>query len=164
MAIQDFGVTAAAISANHFPSLTFSTASQPTAVTVLEKIKDAAADLAGRLSIEGLSAATLDDDDENPTYPNAYRWCARYIRLHAAIGTLQASATADPEVLKAWREELREMRRSLDDYGHVALGDAPAPTTSGNGPYTHIDRHSLETSDSNDVSSVLPTFRKDDLL
>lgn len=164
MPVQTFGVTPSAVRAHHFPQLTpFSTASKPTEATVQEKIQDGGAELAGRLSIEGISADTLADGG-GTTYPNAYRWCARYVRLYAAIGALQAGATADPEVAKAWRDELREMQQHLDTYGSSALGDAPAPSSDGNGPITFIERHNLDIDSSEDMSSLVPAFHMDDEL
>lgn len=161
MAIATFGVTYTTLAAHHFPALTPSTASKPTAATMTEKVKDGAADLAGRLAQKGITAANISEDD----HPNAYQWASKYVRLYAAIGALQAGATADPEVVKAWRAELKDMQEALAEHGYLALGgDLSAPSEAAEGVLTHISNHDLDVGDETDISDVIPTFRRSDQL
>jgi hypothetical protein len=163
MSIRTFGVTHTIVRGRYFPQLgAFTQNSNPSLTRVTEAISDAAADLAGKLAMEGLDAGALEDGILS--YPNAYAWCAKTIRLATAIELLPVMSHQDPEVVKAWRVELKDRYKALDDFGYVALGDAPAPSTPSNGPITHINRNDLELSDSDDMSSVIPTFRRDDVL
>lgn len=162
MSIRVFGVTAATLRLHMFPQVQpFTANTRPTDTIVLEKVKDGAADLAGRLLREGVAAATVED---SVTYPNAYQWCSKYIRLYAAIGVLQGMVTQDPEVLKAWRADLAQMREDLDELGYQVLGDAPAPETDANGPLTHVEHLGLETPEDDEASDVRPMFRRSDVL
>lgn len=163
MAIATFGVTYTTVHDYHFPqTANFSTASKPTATTVTGLVEDGAAELAGKMRAEGLAPSTIDGAEA--TYPEAYRIAARYVRLHAAIACLRAGATADPEVARAWKKELEELRTAIEERGYLAFGDAPAPAQNANGPRTYIAELGLDTGDDADASSAIPTFRKDDLL
>lgn len=160
MPITLFGITATKVRDHHFPQIgAFSTATKPTATAVGEMIDEAAADLAGALSQQGLSAADLTQN----AYPAAYAWCAKTVRLAAAIAVMRGSSTANPEVAKAWEKELRERYKELEDKGYLALGDAPAPAADeANFVITHLGRHGLDTGDEDNISELEPVFRRDD--
>lgn len=161
MALETFGVAPQDVSARHFPHLTFSATSRPAESAVESFIEDAAADLAGALVKEGLSPATLGAD---PTSA-AYVWCATTVRMAAALEVMRGMTGQDPAVVQAWERKVERRLKDLDAYGAAALGISGSDsTTEANGPRTHIDAFSLETSASTDVSSALPTFRKDDSL
>lgn len=163
MAIQTFGVTAAKVRAHHFPQISeFSANSNPTSSTVGEMIEEAAAELAGALRREGLSATTLAEDDGSAN-PEAYAWCAATIRLGAAARTIQSMTGQDPEVAKAWEKRYRDRLKALDGGGAEVLGDAGLPVQASNGPRTHITSLGLEVPD-DEPSELGPTFRIDDQL
>lgn len=162
MAIKTFGVLYGDVHSDYYPQQQggFSTTSRPKATTVSRFISNAAADLAGKLAQEGLSATTLDDGS-GTLYPNAYAWCAQTIRLAAAIAVFPSLSGMSSDLLKAWKAELAKRYEDLDKYGNVALGDAPAPTLSGNGPSDHVSAHALDTGDEDDISEAEKWFRRD---
>lgn len=161
MAITVFGVTGAKVAAHHFPQISaFSTASKPTLATVGEMIDDSGARLGGALRAEGVTPSSITSAD----YPEAYAWCAETVRLGAALSALMAMTGQSPEVAKAWEKKLEARYEDLNDRGHLALGDAPAPTEGSNGPRSHISNHSLDTGDASDISDAIPRFRRDDAL
>lgn len=162
MAVSTFGVTYSAVKNHHFPQLggDFSTTTKPTATTVGEMIDAEAADLEGALLAKDLVASTLDDD----TASAAYKWCAETIRLGAAVRALQAMLTADPEVVKAWQAKLNARYKKLEDKGGIVLGIAEDASDLSSGPRSHITTHSLDTGDDQDISDVVPVFRRNDPL
>lgn len=161
MAIEDFGVTHQDVSSRHFPQLTFSATSNPTATAVDGFIEDSAADLAGALVKEGMNPSALAADIPSA----AYVWCATTIRMAAALEVMRGMTGQDPAVVQAWERKVDRRLKDLDAYGAAALGISDSSsTTDANGPRTHIDAFGLTTSASIDVSSALPTFRKDDAL
>ncbi len=162
MAILVYGVTAAKLRAHHFPQQAgeFSTTTKPTAITVGETIDDAGADLAGKLRAKGIDPAAI----VSASTPEAYAWCARTVRLAAAIETLGAMTGQDPAVGKKWATELRARLDDLDARGYLALGDAAAPAQQANGPRWHGATYELSTGDVADVSTLVPRFRRDDQL
>lgn len=162
MALQTFGVTYATLRQHKFPQIgEFTANSNPPQARVTEAIQAASARLGAALIREGVTPSVIDNVTD---YPNAYHWCAETIRLLAAVAVYPAMTQQDPEVLKAWREEVKERLKELDEYGYQTLVDAPAPSTPSNGPLTHINVNDLEISDSDDMSDAVPTFRKSDLL
>lgn len=163
MAVPVFGLTHTDVRSAYFPSLAaFGASTKPTSTEVGNFIERASADLFGRLVVEGVTPATISTD-AGVTYPAAYEWSQDYILLGAAIRTITAQAGAGA-VPKAWREELDSMRTRLDDFGYLALGDAPAPSVQSEGPRSHGLEHSLDTGDVDDMSDLIPPFRKSDLL
>jgi hypothetical protein len=160
MAITTFGVTPNSLRDHHFPRAAFSAQSSPTATTVGSAIDSAAAELAGYLSSEGVTPSSITAG----AYPAAFAWCAETVRLGAAYRTAQSGTATDPEVAKAWREEYQARLKRLEDYGASALGDAPAPAESSNGPRTHIDHLGLDTGSELDASDAIPVFRRSDSL
>lgn len=163
--IPIFGVAHGDVRKHHFPQLPgeFSDNSNPTDDTVTEMIEVEGAILSGRLSAEGGSATSINDDG-GVDYPAAYSWCADLVRLGAAIRAFRAMTGQDPNVVKAWKEEYEQRYKDLSEKGLVVLGDAPLPAQSANGPRTHINEHSLDTGSEEDMSDVIPNFRRNDML
>lgn len=161
MAITTFGVTAADVQSTYFPQLgAFTAASNPTALSVARYVNEEAATLMGALAQEGLAAAALVE----ATYPAAFMWCAETVRLGVACKAYSVMSQRNPEILKDWRAELKARYKRLDEYGYIALGDAPAPAEEANGPRTHIGELNLTTAEDDLSSDAVPSFRKSDLL
>ena len=163
MSVPVFGITQTQIRDHYFPSLSaFSTSTIPTTATVLEMVSSAAAVIGGRMARRGLAPAAFSAD-AGATYPLAYAWVQRYIRLHAAIAAYQAMAGGGA-VPEAWKNELAGMEKEFEDLGLDALGDAPSPSLDSDGPRSHIGTHGLDTGDDLDRSDAVPRFRKGDAL
>lgn len=163
MAVPIFAITQTQVHDHYFPSLAaFGTGTVPTTATVLEMINSAAAVIGGRLARRGLPPATVSAD-AGATYPLAYAWVQRYIRLHSAIAAYQAMAGGGT-VPENWKLEIAGMERELEDLGLDCLGDAPAPAQDSDGPRTHIQNHGLDTGDDLDISDAIPPFRMGDKL
>lgn len=164
MSIPIYGVTAAKVRSHHFPQLSggFSVNSNPTAATVTEMVDDAGADLAGKLAAKGVTAATIHNAPV--TYPIAYAWCAKTVRLAAAIEVFASMSGQDPAIRQAWKKELKARLDDLNERGYLALGDAPSPTQPANGPRSYVATLGLDTGDTADDSAAVPRFRRDDKL
>lgn len=163
MSLNTFGVTAASLRSTQFPHWgDFSTLSQLTSADVGTIIDEEAADLAGRLYAENVVAA----DITTPANQVAYLWCAKTLRLMAAVRVLRTAAQADPELAKAYRVELDARLELLAAQGATALGDdsLSTGTSDPDGPTSHISRYSLETDSADDMSDTIPALRKDDKL
>lgn len=161
MAVIVFGVTYTTVRNHHFPQLSdFSASSNPTSTTVTEMVAAAGAELAGYLVAEGLTPSSLDDD----TGTDAYAWCAETVRIGAAFRAARAMTSQDPEVVRAWEDDYRERLKRLDELGATALGSSASGGEEPNGPRTHIDHHDLDTGDTDDISDVIPRFRRSDML
>lgn len=160
MALALFGITHSDVRAHFFPSrAAFDGSSKPTSTAVGQMIDAAAAELAGRLAAQSVTASELDSSGE----PNAYAWCQDYVRLGAAIRVMEAMAGAGA-VPKFWRDELTAKQTALEKYGSVILGDAPTPSEPSQGPRSHIGNHDLDTGDEDLISDVVPRFRRSDAL
>ncbi len=161
MAIAVFGVTAAKLKAHHFPQLAeFSANSNPTSTTVGEMIEASAVDLAGRLRAEGLTPSAIDA----ATTSESYAWSADAVRLGAAVRAIAGMTGQDPAVRQAWERDLQRKWDDLTSRGYLALGDATAPAELADGPRSHISNHSLDVGDEQDISDVIPVFRRNDHL
>jgi hypothetical protein len=161
MAIATFGVTYSTVRAHHFPQIAdFSANSNPTSTTVTQMVSASAAELGGKLRAEGLTPSSLESDASS----EAYAWCAETVRLGAAIRAIKAMTGQDPAVCQAWERVLKERFDTLASLGHLALGDASAPSEQADGPRSHISNHSLDTGDTDDISDVIPVFRRSDAL
>lgn len=159
MALAKFGVTATKVHDAYFALLAnFSTNSRPTDTAVGEFIDEEAADLAGKLKKKNVTASVIDAAQN--TYPNAYAWCQKTLKLASAIRCFSAITATAPDVVKKWQKELDTRYEELDESGFAALGDAPAPAASATGPRSHIIEHDLDTGDASDMSDVIPTFRR----
>lgn len=161
MPVSIFSIEHADISAHYFPSRTaFGAGTKPTATAVGEMIDAEAARLAGALAVKGMSASTISTD-AGTTYPAAYEWCRDTIRLGAAIRVLFAVSGAGP-VYAAWKKDLEARYQLVLDFGHSALGDAPAPSQLS--PRSHVSEHGLDRGDLDLLSDVIPAFRKNDVM
>ncbi len=156
-----FGVTAESVRVAYFPHLdSFTANSIPSAVQMADFVTKSAAVLDGKLQQEALTASSITD-----TESSAYVWCADTIQLATAVRAIRSMTGQDPKVAGVWAQELRDRYRDLDDNGYLALGaGVNAPAQEAEGPSTHIDEYALEPDDPTDMSSILPPFRKDDLL
>jgi hypothetical protein len=160
--VNVFGVTHDTVRRHHFPGIqSFSLGSAPTSTTVTEKIGSAAADLAGKLTLKGIDAATIID-----TASAAYAWCAETLRIATAVKLLQIISGVDADLAKAWKSELKDRYELLAEQGVDAMGGGASTTDLGgpDGPNTHISELSLDTGDDGLASDVIPPFRKDDQL
>lgn len=163
MALSLFGATAAVLASDYFPhSGGFNTATKPTEAAVGRAIDRSAAELAGKLAAQGVTAATISGAPS--TYPAAYAWCAETVLLGTAVRVSQAMLQADPEQAKAWAAQLKARFEALEEEGSDALGDAPAGDDSASGVSTHISANGLETDDADDMSDCVPRFRRSDEL
>lgn len=162
MALPVFGVTATTLREHMFPHWgAFSANSSPTSTTVGDIIAEEAGDLAARLYRENVSAASITDAASAP-----YLWCAKTLRLMAAIRTMRASTQQQPELVTRWMEELDARLKLLSEDGATALGDASlqSGTSDPDGPTSHISVYSLEVDDPDDMSTTVPRLRRDDAL
>jgi hypothetical protein len=160
VSVYIFGVTYTTVHDHYFPSRTdFSGSTKPTSTVVADMVNAAGADLTGRLTAAGVSAAGLTSS--TAAY---YYWCADYVRLATAIRVMEAMAGAGA-VPEFWRNELNLKRYDLSTNGAAALGDATAPSDGGGaGPRSHVTAHSLDTGDEADISDAVPRFRRSDQL
>lgn len=162
MAASTFGVTADAVRRHHFPAFdSFSTSSNPTAVTVGEVVSEEAARLAGWLALEEIDASAITDVNSS-----AYLQCARVLKLMTAAKLVGSMSGLDPELVKAWRAEINEWKKGLDEGGAAFLGDGATATglSDADGPTTHISEYSLTQDSAELMSTVVPRLRRDDAL
>lgn len=161
MAISDFGVTADAVKRHHFPNFNaFSTASNPTSTTVDEAIQDAAAELGGKLRLANIDPADIDADSTT----EAFHWCAVTVRLDVALRIYRAVTSQEPP--KAWEADLEARLKALADGGATVLGAGATEMSSPDpeGPFTHINEHSLDVADPTTMSDATPPLKKGDEL
>lgn len=158
MSLATFSVTYTKVRAHYFPQLAnFSATSQPTSDTVTEMVQDSAAELAGKLSAEGIEASGIDATAN----PQGFQWCAETVRLGAAIRALKAMTGQDPKVAESWQKRLDERFEALDEWGAETLGDVSV--ASAGSILTHISNHSLDTTlDGDEPSNSIPSLRGDD--
>lgn len=162
MAIQTFSVTYTTVRDHHFAQLPdFSNTSNPAAATVTTMIQAAASSLGGALRAQDVTPATVNNSS---TYPESHAWCADVIRHDAAVRVARVMTGHNPDVVKAWEAHVKAQYKALAEHGYLALGDAPAPAENATGPRTHIDRNSLTTTASADMSDAEPAFRKSDVM
>lgn len=164
MTIYAFGVTPVTVRGECFPAIgAFTTNSNPTAAVVTSIINQKAAELGGLLASEGVSAATVHGlgAEQIP-----YLWCQETLTLMVAVRLLQIITSNNPKLAEAWANTLSARLKDLADRGAIALGDASLDTgtSPANGPTTHITHFSLSLPSNDDLSSLDPPFRKDDLL
>lgn len=162
MSVSTFGVTANGVRAHLFPQWgDFSVKSSPTLATAGEIVQEAAGELAARLYEENVDAAAITD-----AASAAYLWCARTLRLMAALRIMQAATQRDPELAKAYAAELAARFKKLDESGATALGDESLATGTSDpdGPTSHVTVFGLTTDAAADMSDAVPFLRKDDRL
>ena len=162
MTANTFSVTADAVRRHHFPAFdAFGPASSPTEVTVGEVIDEEAARLAGWLALENVDAAGITDSTSS-----AWLQCARIVKLLTAIRLVGAMTGLDPELVRAWRFEVDEWKKGLDEGGTAFLGDGAEASGSSDpdGPTTHIGEFGLTQDSADEMSTVVPRLRRDDAL
>ncbi len=162
MTVSTFGVTALIVRADYLPQINeFTTDSNPTLASVNRFIDQKAGVLEAKLLQESIvaSAITIATDA-------AYLWCQATLTLMVAIRAGEVAYQQNPDILKAWREELNERFNELAARGYLALGGGvAAPAEQPNGPTTFIDNLGIDTSENDaNPSSVTFPFRKDDQL
>lgn len=160
--VNAFGLTVASVRAHMFPHWgDFSNNSNPTTTTVGEIITEEAGDLASRLYREAVAASSITDSTSAP-----YLWCAKTLRLMVALRILRASTQQEPELNRAWVDELKLRLELLAADGATALGDASLQTGASDpdGPTSHISVYGLTTDDADDMSTTAPRLRRDDAL
>lgn len=163
MALTVFGVTYTNVRTDMFPQWgAFDANSSPTSTTVTTFINEEAADLAGRLYAEGVSATAV----ELLVGGVAYTWCAKTLKLMAARRIFAVATQGDPELRKAYGVELDARLALLDEKGATALGDESLDTgdSPADGPTTHINQFNLTTLSASDMSSAAPKLKADDQL
>ncbi len=158
--MQTFSVTTGMVRAHYFPTLAdFDTSTTPLAATVTEMIAAESAEMIGRLAAAGVVADNLSA----ATTPASFAWCQDTVRLGAAIRAAKAMVGFSGAV-EDWEKALAARYELLTTKGYVILGDAPTPADNPNGPVSHISNHHLDTGDEDLISSVIPKFRRDDML
>lgn len=163
MALSLFGVTAATLRSTRFPHwAAFSARSSFTDAEVGAIINEEAADLAGRLYAENITASAIT----TPANEVAYTWCAKTLHLMAAVRILRDVTASEPDLAKVYREELTTRLKLLSEQGATALGDSSLNTGDSNpdGPTSHVSFYGLTTDDGADMSDTVPALRKDDAL
>jgi hypothetical protein len=72
----------------------------------------------------------------------------------------------DPELVKAWRAEINEWKKGLDEGGAAFLGDGATSsgTSDPDGPTSHISEYQLTQDTADKMSTVVPRLRRDDAL
>lgn len=156
-----FGVTAATLQSSYFTHTgAFSANSKPTAAQVAIDITEAGAELAGMLLIKGVAPADLDENG------NGWNWCAKTLKLMAAIEVARNMTGQDPAVVIAWEKQLEKRLAALEEGGGLALGeDLGSEDEPPQGPTHHIDTLDLDVGDeAADASDVIPRFRRSDAL
>jgi hypothetical protein len=135
MALERFGVTPTQVRNHHLPGVAnFSASSNPSAATVQEMIDAEAAELAGKLKVEGLSASAISAVDN----PAAYAWCADTIRLGAAVRAMRAMVGQNPAVVQALVVEVNARYDELDREGLGLLADVTVPLDEANAVRSHL--------------------------
>lgn len=162
MTASTFGVSAESVRRHHFPAFdAFSTTSNPTSATVGEVVAEEAARLAGWLALEEIDAASITDATSS-----AYLQCARIVRLLTATRLVGSMTGLDPELVRAWRADIAEWRKGLEDGGASFLGDGAASSglSDPDGPTSHITEFGLTQDSADNMSTVVPRLRRDDAL
>jgi len=140
----------------------FSVNSSPTLVIVTECILEEAGELAAKLYGEGVNAGAITD-----AASAAYLWCAKTLRLMAALRILRAATQQEPALATAYAAELAKRLKDLADNGSTALGDSALDSgeSPADGPTTHLNQFGIEVSTSDDMSSARTgTLRRGDAL
>lgn len=163
MAVTTFGVTAATVRSNRFPHLagSYGTDTAPSSTAVATFINRAAARLEGKLLLESITASAISD-----TASAAYYWCQETLELMVAIRIAEVATGSDNGLLQVWRNEVEARFKELDVGGVAALGAGATSTSSSDpdGPTSHVSEYSLEVDEADNMSTVVPRLRRDDLL
>jgi hypothetical protein len=159
MASNLFGITAAGVRSHHFAQQdAFSSTGQPTVATITEAISEEAAVMAGKLALELIDAESIEDDSD------AYKACARILRMQCAVRIALDMLRMDSELVRSWQATVAAWYADLEVGGAPFLGDGA--TTTGDeepdGPTWHGTE--LEQDSTDDMSSTIPLLRKGDRL
>lgn len=162
VAPNTFGVTAEMVRADFLPhSTTLSATTVPTASAVARSISQSAGYLQSLLDDKNVDTASISDST-----CAAYLWCQAFIELRVAVRLIRTMSGQDPELTRAWVDELAALEHCIETQGVAALG--PGASASGTseamGPTDHISEYSLDVGDTSMASSVEPYLRRDDLL
>lgn len=161
MALNLFGLAPSDVRAHHFPMWSaLSTTSSPTLATVTQKLDEAAAEVAGRLNKEAIDASDIEADSP------AYLKCRKAVRIECALELAKSASGIDGDLVKSWRTWLDAFYEELAESGATGLGGGATSTSSSDpdGPTSHISEYSLTTDEADDMSSAVPSLRKDDRL
>lgn len=168
MGVNLFGLTANSVRAHMFPQLSdFDANSSPTLTIAAECVEEEAGELAAKLYTEGVTASAIVSTlDANSLHSAAWLWCVRTLRLMVALQLLKRMSQQFPELAKAYQTELDVRLKDLAATGATALGDEALDTgdSPADGPTTHLNQYSLTVDDADDMSSAVPSLRKDDAL
>lgn len=163
MALPVFGVTYSTLRSLRFPHWNaFSARSSFTDTDVTGIIQEEAADLAGRLYAENVTASAITE----AANPVAWLWCAKTLHLMAAVRILRDVTTSEPALAQSYGRELDARLKLLGEQGATALGDESLSTGTSDpdGPTSHISQFSLEVDSAENMSTTVPRLRRDDQL
>lgn len=163
MALTVFGVTYSTVRSTRFPSWnSFSARSAFTDTEVAALINEEAADLAGKLYAENITASSIT----TPANEVGYTWCAKTLALMVAVRILRDVSASDPALAQAYQRELDTRFKLLASQGATALGDSSLSTgdSDPDGPTSHVSEFGLTTDDPADMSDTVPALRKGDKL
>ena len=159
MSTSTFGITAASVRSHHFPNAeAWTTGSRPTSTAVGEAIDEEAAQMAAALSMEKVDASAIVANTV------AYNSCRRVLRMQVAVRVMREMLGQDSALATAWSALVAEWYAGLAKGGASFLGDSSlaSGTSDPDGPTWHGSE--LEQDDVADMSSVIPSLRKDDRL
>lgn len=162
MATNLYGVTADSVRRHHFPNAdAFVTSSRPSLATVTEAVQEEAAVLTGALAGEAIDASTITD-----VTSSAYLSCRKTLRVMVALRIAQDMNGLEPNIVAAWKKQVRDWMEGLDIGGATFLGDGATSTTLSepDGPTDFISELALDTGDDSEASSVAPVLRRSDEL
>lgn len=162
-ALNTFSVTAETVMADCFPtSNPLDDLSRPTEETCERWIEQAASDLAGRLLGADISPDSIEAESI------AESWCANIVTLMVGIRLARVLTGMNGDATKAWADEVKDALERLRTQGAAALGDTGLVPDAGdspsNGPTSHISKNQLEQDTAENMSSVVPQFRRSDIL
>lgn len=162
MAVQTFGVTASAVRKKHLPMMQdFSTSSAPTLADVGDYINEGAGELEGKLARKGIAAASVALSGITTA---GYLWCAKYVRMYAAVEAIANGAACEPEAAKRLSKKLDGLRTDLEDGGAEVLGEGASSSSiaTAEGLVTTQDVLGLDVGSTSAASDLVPPFRKRD--
>lgn len=162
MATNLYGVTADSVRRHHFPNAdAWAASSRPSLATVTEAVQEEAAVLTGALAGEAIDASTITDATSS-----AYLSCRKTLRMMVALRIAQDMNGLEPNVVVAWKKQVKDWLDGLDEGGSLFLGDGATSsgTSEPDGPTDFISELGLEVGADEDASSVVPQLRRDDSL
>lgn len=163
MTINTFGIDVASVFQDHFPTWDApSASSSPNSTRVDEWISQESAVIAGHL----LNADV--NPDEIDASSAAYYWCAKVVRQLVAVRVARVLSGANPALAEAWAKDAADSLAMLATQGAGAMGDPALEPDGGdspnNGPFSHISVNRLTQDAAEDMSDVVPQFRRSDIL